>query len=71
MGIGWLKYVDMNQVLDRQDTKSTRCNPSPIQQSTGQEPPLRGGFAVEAQVPSSQNTEVCALHRQNTHEDIP
>lgn len=69
MGIGWLKYVDMNPVLDRQE-KATRRNPSPIQQSTGQERPL-GGLAVEGQAQSSQNTEACALHHQNTHKAIP
>lgn len=46
MGIGRLKYVDMNPVLDRQEKKATRRNPSPIEQSTGQEGPL-GGPAVE------------------------
>lgn len=71
MGIGRLKYVDMNPVLDRQDEKSTRRKPSPIQQSTGQEPPLGGSLAVEAQVPSSQNTEVRSFHHQNTHEGTP
>lgn len=60
----------MNPVVD-QDRKSTGRNPSPIQQSTGHAPPLRGGLAVETQVPSSQNTEVYALHHQNTHEGIP
>ena len=70
MGIGRLKYVDMNPVLDRQEKKATRRNPSPIEQSTGQEGPL-GGPAVENQAQSSQNTEACASHHQNTHKGIP
>ena len=60
----------MNPVLDRQEKKATRRNPSPIEQSTGQEGPL-GGPAVENQAQSSQNTEACASHHQNTHKGIP